>query len=430
VQKPGEQKQDTLLIPTNNEEQLVAEDFPTLKMEKVFPIPFDMYAYRPLLLQENHFFYRDFDFDTHQEHYLALNIDSKKIQWDKTYPDLEFPRTFPPQLIQDLVLFPSTNGDKYSPESKILALNIDDGSIRWSYQLNSSILGSQSMMLIQNTLFVASWSHLYALDFQTGKLLWSKSIYDYFPGYSKEIDDYHIDAFDSNQNTLFIDYILETDISKPMPSSYYGFLAIEPVKGSILWKYEKKPFERDRFFGESFEVIGHYLLIDGFTLVDPKNGKILWQYKPENPGFKNPKTFYIGYIASAQLLIYQTNHEIGFEKNSSILTGLDISTGQQKWKQDVKEKGNPYYFQNSYNVDQNHQTDRIFTFNSSDHEGETLIDSLDVYDGKDGRVLQYCEIPVSCWFRELKSEIRFHQGWWYFIGTSSQGDILFRFQLR
>jgi outer membrane protein assembly factor BamB len=396
------------------------KDFPTLKMEKVFTLPADDNIFRPLTLQGNQYFYRDFDYKSQIFHYKAVDIDSKKIIWDVIYNNLEFPMTHSPQLIQDLVLFTSNNLSKDDRKSKILALDINNGSIRWQRYLD----GSGNMTLFQKTLFVPSWSNLYALDFLTGKLLWSKSIYDFFPGYSKEKDYYHIDAFDSNQNTLFIDYILETDISKPMPSSYYSCLAIEPFKGSILWKYEKKPFERDRFFGESFEVIGTYLLIDGFTLVDPKNGKMLWQYKPEDLEDQNSEAYLVGYIASEQLLIYQYD---------STLTGLDISTGQQKWKQEVEEKRNPYYFQDSYYVDQNHQTNQIFKFNSRDFKGEkgyqTLIDSMDVYDSKNGKLLQTYEMPAPCWFKDLKSEIRCNQGWWYFIGTSPNGDFLFRFQL-
>jgi len=421
MQKPGEQKQDTSLIQTNTEEQLVAEDFPVLKMEKVFPIPFDMYAYRPLLLQENQFFYRDFDFDTHLEHYLALNIDSKKIQWDKTYPDLEFPITNPPQLIQDLVLFPSSNGDKHAFESKILALNIEDGTKRWLCNLDDSF---GSMTLIQNTLFVASWSHLYALDFQTGKLLWSKSIYDFFPGFSKEKDYYHINTISSNQNTLFVGYTFEKDIKDTSRTNYYGCLSIQPSNGSMLWKYEKKYSEWVCIEEEDFEVLDSYLLAYGFTLLDCNSGKMLWQFKPEN---LKTGSFYLEYIVSSQLLLYQTNREQGY---STYLTGLDITTGQEKWKQGLNVKGNLNFDLSSFNVDQNHLTDQILTFNPNVHDNQTLIDSLDVYDSKNGKLLQSYEMPVSCWFRDLKSEIRFHQRWWYFIGTSPQGDILFRFQLK
>jgi outer membrane protein assembly factor BamB len=422
MHKPLEQKQNSSITPTNTTMQTDTEDLPVLKFEKVFTIPTDDNIFRPLTLQGNQFFYRDLDIKTGDRHYIAVDIDSKKIQWDLV-PGFDFPFSHTPQIFLDLVLFPSDNFSRDHSKSKILALDINNGSMRWVCNLTGSC---GSLTLIQKTLFVTTWTQIYALDFQTGKLLWSKSIYDFFPGYSKEKDYYHIDAFDSNQNTLFIDYILETDISKPMPSSYYGCLAIEPGKGSFLWKYENKPLDRDRFFGESFEVIGPYLLIDGFTLVDPKNGKMLWQYKPDNPEFKNPKTYYIGYIASLQLLIYQTNREEGY---STYLSGLDITTGQQKWKQGVNVKGNPNINLSSFTVDQNHLTDQILTFNPNVHDNQTLIDSLNVYDSKNGKLLQSYEMPVSCWFRDLKSEIRFHEGWWYFIGETSKGDTLFRFQL-
>jgi len=406
------------------------EDFPILKMEKVFTGPTDENIIRPLLLHGNQYFYRDFDFDTHQEHYLAINIDLKKTQWDKTYPDLEFPLTEFPQLIQDLVLWPSTNGDKYSPESKILALNKDTGSIKWQFRIDDTY---GDIVLIQKTLFVTSWIRIYALDFQTGKLLWKKSIYDFFPGYSKEKDYYHIGTVLSNQNTLFLGYTLETDMTKDDRTVFKGCLAIQPVNGSILWKYEKEYKEWSGIEEEDFEIIGSYLLAYGFTTLDTKNGKKMWQYKPEDLEYKDPETFFVGYVDSEKLLIYRTTYEVRFEEYGTTLTGLDIGSGKPKWKQEAKEEGDSQNSQNLFCIDENHQTNQIFMFNSSLHENQTLIDNMDVYDSKDGKLLQSYEMPVSYWIRVLKSEIRFHQGWWYFIGTSSTNggdqDNLFRFQL-
>lgn len=429
-QKPTAQKGDTLITPTNTEEQPIAEDFPTLKIEKVLTFPTDDKTYRPLTLQGNQYFYRDFDYKSQIFHYKAVDINTKKILWDVVYNNVEFPMTHSPQIIQNLVLFTSDNRSKDDPKSKILALDINNGSIRWQRYLG----GSGNMNLIQKTLFVPSWSNLYALDFQTGKLLWSKSIYDFFPSYSKEKDYYHIAAFESNQNTLFVGYTLEQEITGTSRTNHYGCIAIKPDNGSILWKYEKEYREWANIEVEGFKIVDSYLLAYGFTLLDYNNSKMLWQYKPENPEYKNPEDYLVGYIPSERILIYRTTYEIGFEKYGTTLFGVDINTGVTKWKQEVKEKGDSKNSQNLFCVDQNQKTNQICEFilkyiNNEKGSDQTQINSMDVYDGQTGKLLQSYELPVSSWFSDLKSEIRFHEGWWYFIGETSQGDTLFRFQL-
>lgn len=444
IQKPVGQKQDTSQIPTNTEEQLVAEDFLALKLEKIFTLPFDINIKRPLLLQANLYFYRDFDFDTHQEHHLALNIDSKKIQWDKTYPDLEFPITQHPQLNQDLVLFQSTNGDKYSFESKILALKIEDGSKQWTCHIVGII---NSMTLIKKTLFVSTNSYLNALDFQTGKILWSKSIYDFFPGYSKEKDYYRFNAINSNQNTIFVTYALNKKNNSQNSSDYLGCLAIQPENGSVLWKYEKelKDWLIATTYSETLDVIGSYLIVYDYTLLDASKGNMVWQFvteKPENDYdgafHSEPTSFYVGYSSVEQLCFYRICHEVDFEIYSTTLFGVDVNTRATKWKQECRVKTGSENSQSSVYIDQNHQTDNIFVFYSKMDETEKdeykiPMDRMDVYSNKDGKLLQSYKIPASCWFSDLKSEIRFHEGWWYFIGeTSTDGgdqDTLFRFQL-
>lgn len=444
--KPVGQKQDTFLS-SNEAVNSIAPDnpivhenplFPTMKMEKVSTHPPDRHCEYPLLLQGSHYFYRDPDYNDQESQYVAVDINSKKIQWAVEYPDLDYPSPYPPQIIQDLVLFPSCLQSKYTPKTLLLAIDIDNGSKRWQCNLDDTIIFEQAMTLVQNILFVACWTDFYALDFKTGKVLWRKSIYDFFPGYSKKSDYYHIDTIGSNQSDLFITYAFETDMTKEKQTKYKGCLAIQPDGGSIRWKYETEDIDWSGYQENSLEVIGAYLFVFNTTLLDTKNGKMICKYKPEKTEYKNPETYYIGYISSAQLLIYRTTYEVGSEGYGTTIIGLDSKTGLQKWSQDMEGKDNPSYCQSLFSYDENHQTNQIFKFNSRDVKGEkgyqTQINSMDVYDGQTGKLLQSYELPVSSWFRDLKSEVRFHEGWWYFIGeTSTDGgyqDNLFRFQLR
>jgi outer membrane protein assembly factor BamB len=372
-------------------------------------------------------------------HYKALNINTKKILWDAAYPDLSLSNQGSPILIHDLVLCPSTNGDKHSPKSIILALNIDDGSIRWQFRIDDTY---GDIVLIQKTLFVTSWIRIYAVDFQTGKLLWKKSIYDFFPGYSKEKDYYHFNASTSNQNNLFVTYALEKMNNNQNSTEYLGCLAILPENGSILWKFEKnlKQWLIATSYSETLDVIGSYLLVYDYTLLDVNKGNMIWQYIPEKPEndydgafYGEPTSFYVGYSSVEQLCFYRVCHEVDFEIYGTTLFGVDINTGVTKWKQEAKEKGESENSQSLFCVDQNQKTNQIFEFilkYIKDEIGyQTQIDRLDVYDGKTGKFLQSYEVPPSSWFKDLKSVIRFHQGWWYFIGETSLGDTLFRFQL-
>jgi outer membrane protein assembly factor BamB len=428
-----------LLVSCNQKpiaQKQVSKDFPTLKMEKVFN---HITLNGPLLLQGDQYLFMDYKEEADYFHYKALNINTKKILWDVAYPDLRLSNQGSPLLINDLVLCPSTNRDKHSPKSIILALNKDTGSIKWQFHIDDTY---GDIVLIQKTLFITSWIRIYALDFQTGKLLWKKSIYDFFPGYSEENDYYHLNAINTNQNNLFVTYAYEKLNNNQGSSEKLGCLAIKPENGSILWKYEKELMEWliATSYNETLDVIGPYLLVYGYTLLDVHKGNVIWQYKPEKPindydgaFHSEPTSFYVGYSSVEQLCFYRICHEVSFEKYGTTLFGVDINTGVTKWKQEAKEKGDSKNSQDLFCVDQNQITNQIFEFilkyTTNEKGYQTEINSMDVYDGQTGKLLQTYKIPTLCWFDDLKSEIRFQEGWWYFIGETSQGDTLFRFQL-
>lgn len=99
------------------------------------------------------------------------NVDSLKLQWSFAYPQVNDARS-QPVLTKDTVFVGSKSGN-------VFALDKRSGCVKWRYKADSSIrsalvLGQQndqSLLFFGDTL-----SSAYAVDAQTGQLLWKKSL--------------------------------------------------------------------------------------------------------------------------------------------------------------------------------------------------------------------------------------------------------------
>jgi len=413
-----------LLSCTNHPQSNTIQQIPILHIETICSHQqSDLSVQGPLLLQDNQYFFKDMIYESNQMHYKAIDVESKELLWDVTYPDLRSPWTALRIVNQDSVFFPTSITPIEFTKSEIVALNRSDGSIRWKYGPLESIVIVDCMTVIQDYLFVATSSRLYVLNIHMGKLLWSKHITELLP-FSKETNEhYSIDSIFSNQTSVLIQYNREiTDANSQLKAFYDGVLSIQLDNGSTQWQYETNQEERV-IMNVTSEAINKYVLAYGAVLLNANNGQIIWQYAPDGVSPSDIK--YIGYEASNQMLIY-TFHQNG----TVMIVGLDIKTGVEKWRQSTQYSSYEFY------MDQNHQTDQIFSFytvetNNDDASKDLPINQMDVFDSKDGNLLQTYTIPKSIWFKNLASEIRYMKGYWYFVGQSLPDDIghvsLFRF---
>lgn len=194
-----------------------------------------------------------------------------------------------------------------SPNNKIYALNIKDGSLIWDYKLDSSN-NDVPVLFFDNKVFTQSGSNFYSFDAKTGKLIYQKSFDETLHG--KAVTDGENIFIPNEKNTLFA-------LSPNKPDILWEFKLDENqynVKGRIFCK-DKKVY----FAAQGSEVSSIYA-------VDSKTGNQLWK-----TDFKNDNIEYIveesdniwGYTRKGRLFQLDINNgEIAFETK---LTTLPIS---------------------------------------------------------------------------------------------------------
>lgn len=191
--------------------------------------------------------------------------------------------------------------------SNIYALNIKDGSLSWSYKLDTPN-NDIPVLFFDNKIFTQSASNVYSFDANTGKVLSQKSFEE--PMHGKPVTDGENVFIANEKNLLF---------------------ALSPDKLDILWQFkldENQHNIKERIFCKDKKV---YLAAQGSTVssvyaVDSKTGAQLWKtdFKDDNIEYitEHDDTIW-GYTRKGKLFkLNLTNGEIVLEIK---LTTLPVS---------------------------------------------------------------------------------------------------------
>ena len=194
------------------------------------------------------------------------------------------------------------NGKLYiaaqNPINTIYALNLKNGSLAWSYKLDSSN-NDNPVLYSDNKIFTQSGSNLYSFDANTGKLLYQKNFEQPITG--KPVTDGENVFIANEKNVLY---------------------AVSANKPDILWEFkidENQNNIKERIVCKDNKV---YLAAQGpevssIYAVDSKTGTQLWK-----TDFKNDNVDYIveesdniwGYTHKGRLFQLDINNgEIAFE---------------------------------------------------------------------------------------------------------------------
>jgi len=194
------------------------------------------------------------------------------------------------------------NGKLYiaaqNPINTIYALNLKNGSLAWSYKLDSSN-NDNPVLYSDNKIFTQSGSNLYSFDANTGKLLYQKNFEQPITG--KPVTDGENVFIANEKNVLY---------------------AVSATKPDILWEFkidENQNNIKERIVCKDNKV---YLAAQGpevssIYAVDSKTGTQLWK-----TDFKNDNVDYIveesdniwGYTHKGRLFQLDINNgEIAFE---------------------------------------------------------------------------------------------------------------------
>ena len=194
------------------------------------------------------------------------------------------------------------NGKLYiaaqNPINTIYALNLKNGSLAWSYKLDSSN-NDNPVLYSDNKIFTQSGSNLYSFDANTGKLLYQKNFEQPITG--KPVTDGENVFIANEKNVLY---------------------AVSAAKPDILWEFkidENQNNIKERIVCKDNKV---YLAAQGpevssIYAVDSKTGTQLWK-----TDFKNDNVDYIveesdniwGYTHKGRLFQLDINNgEIAFE---------------------------------------------------------------------------------------------------------------------
>ena len=194
------------------------------------------------------------------------------------------------------------NGKLYiaaqNPINTIYALNLKNGSLAWSYKLDSSN-NDNPVLYSDNKIFTQSGSNLYSFDANTGKLLYQKNFEQPITG--KPVTDGENVFIANEKNVLY---------------------AVSATKPDVLWEFkidENQNNIKERIVCKDNKV---YLAAQGpevssIYAVDSKTGTQLWK-----TDFKNDNVDYIveesdniwGYTHKGRLFQLDINNgEIAFE---------------------------------------------------------------------------------------------------------------------
>ncbi|MEA9414046.1 PQQ-binding-like beta-propeller repeat protein [Flavobacterium sp. PL02] len=156
-------------------------------------------------------------------------------------------------------------GQNQDESSNLYALNIKDGSLSWSYKLDSSN-NDIPVLFFDNKIFTQSASNVYSFDANTGKVLNQKSFEEAMTG--KPVTD--------DENVFIAN---EKDV----------LFALTPNKLDVLWQFKLEENQyniKERIFCQDKKV---YFAAQGSTVssvyaVDSKTGTQIWKtdFKGDN----------------------------------------------------------------------------------------------------------------------------------------------------
>ncbi|WP_163399217.1 PQQ-binding-like beta-propeller repeat protein [Flavobacterium fluviatile] len=185
-----------------------------------------------------------------------------------------------------------------SPNNSIYALNVKDGSLAWSYKLDSAN-NDMPVLFFDNKVFTQGGSNVYSFDANTGKLLSQKSFETAISG--KPATDGETIFIANEKNTIY---------------------ALSPDRLDVLWEFkfdENQNNVGEHIFGKDKKV---YFAAQGSEVtsiyaLDANTGTQLWKtdFNADNIGYMIEESDNIwGYTRKGKLFqIDLTNGEIASE---------------------------------------------------------------------------------------------------------------------
>jgi polyvinyl alcohol dehydrogenase (cytochrome) len=159
------------------------------------------------------------------------NVGSLELKWAFAFPDAARARSQP--AVTEEAIFTG------SPDGRVYALDRKTGCVWWTFDADSEVrvaptLGTDAAGKVDRLYFGDFAANVYALDAQTGKLVWKKSVKDHPAGTITGSPTYH-------EGRLYVP-MSSTEVVSAMKPEYEccsfrgGVTALDAVTGKSLWR--------------------------------------------------------------------------------------------------------------------------------------------------------------------------------------------------
>jgi outer membrane protein assembly factor BamB len=223
-----------------------------------------------------------------------------------------------PVIVGDKIFMPSTPGGRH-----VFAVNKADGNVLWNYAYDGQ-MGGRVLHNNGRIFFGTSSSKVYALDANTGALIWTRNFHN-------ATDDYGCDGLSPvtfNGNIIIHHY----------PE---GFIALNPVTGNTVWAAQDASD-----ISCSQPAIGNgllYFTLDGgagrsIVAIRGDNGQLAWETPTTSPSLGN-----VIFVNNRLYMQSRTNIQIRSAADGSLINIIDWGGGNGVGSAAISLNGVAYY---------------------------------------------------------------------------------------